>query len=236
METAKEKVLRLLLSEDQEHKDFYAKLLDKYGNDNIDMTPISPLYMDNVDEKNKIVITEVAYKRLLAIMYLTEKDNKGITFLIVGEQDPNGTILFKSVYSSEQQVDKSITPSDNKSHVDDFLDEIKKDKDNTNKRIICYGKTHEKMKFSDNFYFKDLVSYIKVLDVYPSLSSEEVGTIGMIMTTSQNLNFFMYDDFKDGFYTYPDVKLKVTYGEKLCELPAYKKGDYIIDKEEIKKK
>jgi hypothetical protein len=75
-------------------------MFEKYNYGDPEMTPISPVVMGSVSERNSIAITEEAYKGLLKIRQITVQTNQEVAYLMFCEEKPNGTVWLDTVISS----------------------------------------------------------------------------------------------------------------------------------------
>ena len=234
---ARNKVIDLLLSDKNPNADFYATAFENYNYGNSELTPISPLYMGNVSERNNVVLTEEAYRELLKIRNITNETNKEVAYLIFGEEKPNGTVWLDTVICDYKT--SGITSADF-SNITSSLNEyvngiINGDYDNGNKQIICHGHTHGKTLVSDNFSFGDLISNVEFNGLHPMFKNREIETMAMLMPPCGDFNFIMYENNPsyEGFYKFPTVYLR--YNDSSAKLlPSYQKGNYIVDNYNLK--
>lgn len=225
---ARSKVVDLLLGENNSNNYFYANAFEKYGGS--EETPISPIYMNHVNEKNNIIITEEVHKELLKIRNITRQTNNEVAYLIFGEEKPNGTIWLDKIVSD---YNPAYTRSANFRNIDhelnNYVDQIENGQyDNSNKRVLCHGHTHGITNVSDNFSFGDLIAYVELTNLHPLFKQRKVETLGMMMPPSGDYNFIMYENNNnyEGFYTFPNVYMRQNNGDGF-KLPTYSNGNYI---------
>lgn len=227
---AKNKTIDLLLGDQNPNADFYASLFENYNYGNPEMTPISPINMGNVSERNNIVITEEAYKELLKIRNITYQTNQEVSYLIFGEEKANGTVWLDTVISTYQPSSRTSANFDGiNSALNEYVNGIEAGEyNNGNKQIICHGHTHGTSPVSDNFSFGDLVSYVEFNNLHPMFKNRQIETMAMLMPPCGDFNFIMYENNQayEGFYTFPNVYLRHNDGTGEL-LPAYQNGNYI---------
>lgn len=222
MNVAKNKTINLLLSNKNPNAKFYADTFYKYKRFGIEIVPISPLFMGNVDEKN-IIITEEVFEKLLKIRNITRQTNLEISYFILGEEKNDGTILLDKVISncsSKNIIDLNI--------INQCLNKYAETIDVDSKQIICCGHTHGTGFFSDNFSFGDLISLVKIFNEYNLSYNGEVEIISMIMPPCGDYNFIMYNNNPqaEGFYKFPNVYLK--HNDSTIDiLPSYVSQNYV---------
>ncbi len=227
---ARTKVVDLLLGDNNPNNDFYANLFEKYNYGEPEMTPISPLYMENVNKQHNVVITEEAYRDLLKIKQITMQTNNEVAFFLFGEEKQNGTIWFDTVVSTFKPSKRTVADfSEINSQLNQYVDMIKSNQlGNTNKQVICHGHTHGITNVSDNFSFGDLISYVQMTNADPIFKNRQIETMGMLMPPSGDFNFIMYENNPsyEGFYTFPIVYMREN-NSIAHQLPSYSKGNYI---------
>lgn len=227
---AKNKVVDLLLGDNNPNADFYATLFERYNYGDPEMTPISPMGMGNVSQSNNVVITEEAYRELIKIRNITNQTNLEVSYLIFGEEKPNGTVWLDTVISTCQPSNRTSASFDGiNSALNEYVRGIEAGEyNNGNKQIICHGHTHGTSPVSDNFSFGDLISYVQFANAHPLFKNRQVETMGMLMPPSGDFNFIMYENNPsyEGFYTFPTVYLRHQDG-MADVLPAYQRGNYI---------
>lgn len=227
---ARNKVIDLLLGESNPNADFYAELFEKYNYGEAEMTPISPIGMGMVSERNNVVITEEAYKKLMKIRNITNQTNTEVSYLIFGEEKPNGTVWLDTVISTYQPSGRTSASFDGINvALNEYVRGIENGEyNNGNKQIICHGHTHGISPVSDNFSFGDLISYVEFTNLHPLFKNRQVETMGMLMPPSGDFNFIMYENNPnyEGFYIFPTVYLRYQDG-MAKQLPAYQRGNYI---------
>lgn len=229
---ATKKVVDLLLGDNEQNNDFYASLFENYNYGDPEMTPISPLYMDNVNSNHNIVITEEAYKELQKIRDITRETNREVAYLIFGEEKPNGVVWLDTVISDYIPASTTAAIFTN---IDDILNKYvesiqKGDFNNGNKQIVCHGHTHGRTQVSDNYSFGDLISYVQLANAHPLFQKKQVETMAMLMPPCGDFNFIMYDNNQncEGFYTFPAVYMRKNNSNAI-PLPAYTNGNYILN-------
>lgn len=229
---ARNKVIDLLLGDNNANADFYANLFENYNYGDVEMTPISPMKMGDVNQKNNVVITTEAYLELVEIRNITNRTNQEVAYLILGEEKPNGTVWLDTVVSSYRPSSKTSASFDSiNSTLNEYVREIEAGEyANGNKQIICHGHTHGISPVSDNFSFGDLISYIEFANMHPLFKNRQVETIGMVMPPSGDFNFIMYENNPsyEGFYKFPTIYLRHSNGAAEL-LPAYQNGNYLVD-------
>lgn len=227
---ATNKVNDLLLSDSNLDSNFYASMFKKYNYGDIELTPISPVAMGNVNSRHNVVITEEAYRELLRIRQTTAQTNCEVAYLIFGEEKPNGTVWLDTVISSYQGSSTLYADFSGISKVlDKYIEGIQNgDFNNGNKQIVCHGHTHGRGPVSDNFSFGDLISYVQFNSAHPLFKNRQVETMGMLMPPCGDFNFVMYENNPnyEGFYKFPNVYLRHKDGT-IDLLPAYQRGNYI---------
>lgn len=227
---ARDKVIDLLLDNNNPNADFYASMFENFQYQEAEMTPISPLEMGHVNSENNIVITEETYLELQKIREITEKTNKEVAYFIFGEEKPNGTVWLDTVISGYKPSSAtSASFNDINKVLNDYVKGIENGEYNgTNKQIICHGHTHTISPVSDNFSFGDLISYVEFANLHPLSQKRQVETIGMLMPPCGDFNFILYENNPryEGFYTFPNVYMRYNNGDAI-QLPAYTKGNYI---------
>ena len=229
---ARAKTIDILLGDQNPNADFYASLFEQYNYEDSEMTPISPSKMGNVSINNNVVITEEVYKELIKIRSITQQTNQEVSFLIFGEEKPNGTAWLDTVISTYQPSARTSASFDgiNKS-LNEYVKDIENGEfNNGNKQIICHGHTHGTSPVSDNFSFGDLISYVEFNNSHPLFINRQVETMALLMPPSGDFNFLLYENNPqyEGFYTFPMVYLRHPDGTAV-ELPAYQNGNYIIN-------
>lgn len=233
---AQNKVVDLLLGDDNPNADFYASLFENYNYGDAEMTPISPLEMGKVNEKHNVVITEEAYQELIRIRNVTNQTNLEVAYLIFGEEKQNGTVWLDTVVSTYKPNSGTSTNfKELKVVLNNYINKIEAGEfNNANKQIICHGHTHGMSPVSDNFSFGDLISYVQFANSHDLFKNREIETMGMLMPPCGDFNFIMYENNPnyEGFYTFPTVYLRYEDGTAI-ELPAYKRGNYIQNKDKI---
>lgn len=225
---ANNKTVELLLGEQNPNNNFYASMFENYNYGNPEMTPISPLYMGHVNQNNNIVITEEAYRNLLKIRNITQATNQEVSYLILGEEKPNGTIWLDTVISTYQPSSRTSASFDGINNaLNGYVEEIEHS-NYENKQVICHGHTHGTSPVSDNFSFGDLISYVEFNNMHPMFKNRQIETMAMLMPPCGDFNFIMYENnpVYEGFYTFPTVYMR--YNNSSAELlPAYQNGNYI---------
>lgn len=231
-EQARNKVIDLLLGDSNPNADFYANLFEQYNYGDSEMTPISPIKMGNVSQRNNIVITEEAYRELLKIRSITSQTNLEVAYLIFGEEKPNGTVWLDTVISTYQPSSRTSASFDEiNGALNEYVRGIESGEyNNSNKQVICHGHTHGVSPVSDNFSFGDLISYVEFANLHRLFKNRQVETMGMLMPPSGDFNFMMYENNPsyEGFYKFPNVYLRYNNGDAVV-LPAYQNGNYIRD-------
>ena len=229
-EEARSKAVGLLLGDNIPNNDFYADTFMSHNYGDPEMTPISPLYMNNVNLEHDIVLTEEVYNDLHKIKDITEQTNNEVPYLLLGEEQINGSVLFDTVLSTYEPSNRtSANFSKLNQSLNDYIKAIEAGHyNNGKKQVVCHGHTHGKSSVSDNFSFGDLISYIQMTNSHPIFKSREVETIGMLLPPSGDYNFIMYENnpHYEGFYTFPKVYVKENNGV-LHSLPAYQNGNYL---------
>lgn len=227
---ARTKVVDMLLGDNNPISDFYVNSFDRYNYGDPEMTPISPLYMGNVNKKHNVVITEEAYKDLLRIRQITMQTNDEVAFFLFGEEKPNGTIWFDTVVSTFKPSERTAADfSELNPQLNQYVDMIKSGQlGNTNKQVICHGHTHGRTNVSDNFSFGDLISYVQMTNADPVFRNRQIETIGMLMPPNGDFNFILYENNPsyEGFYTFPIVYMREN-NSNAHQLPSYTNGNYI---------
>lgn len=227
---AKNKVIDLLLGDDNPNCNFYASIFEKYNYPDLEMIPISPLGMGLVNERNNIVITIDAYKELLKIRNITNQTNMEVSYLIFGEEKTNGTIWLDTVVSTYIPSSRTSASFELINGVlNEYVRQIENGEfDNSNKQVICHGHTHSSSSVSDNFSFGDLISYVQFTNLHPLFKDRKVETMAMLMPPCGDFNFIMYENNPnyEGFYVFSNVYLRYEDG-KADMLPVYQKGNYI---------
>lgn len=232
-EEAKSKTVDLLLGDNQPNADFYANLFHNYNYGESEMTPISPVKFGNVNASNNIVITEEAYRNLLRIRKVTRQTNQEIAYFIFGEEKPNGTVWLDTVVSTFKPSSRTAASFDGINQaLNQFVNEFQNGAyDGANKQIVCHGHTHGTSPVADNFSFGDMISYVQFNNLHPLFKNRNIETIAMLMPPCGDYNFIMYENnpLYEGFYTFPNVYLR--YNDGTAELlPAYEKGNYLVNK------
>lgn len=233
---ATNKVVDLLLGDSNPNADFYASMFERYNYGDPEMTPVSPVAMGNVNERNNVVITEEAYKELLKIRQITAETNQEVAYLLFGEEKPNGTVWLDTVISSYRPSNAtSANFSDINGALNEYVQGIQNGNfNNGNKQIVCHGHTHGITPVSDNFSFGDLISYVQLNDAHPLFKNRQIETMAMLMPPCGDFNFMMYENNPDyeGFYTFPSVYMRYEDGTAAL-LPAYQNGNYIENDNEF---
>ena len=124
---ARAKTIDILLGDQNLNADFYASLFEQYNYEDSEMTPISPSKMGNVSINNNVVITEEVYKELIKIRSITQQTNQEVSFLIFGEEKPNGTAWLDTVISTYQPSARTSASFDG---INKSLNEYVKDIEN----------------------------------------------------------------------------------------------------------
>ena len=234
-EQAKNKVIDYLFEDINPHSVFNIETFEKYPYEEREMTPVSPLYMGNVNPSHIVNITEEANIELMKIREITNQTGEEISYFLFGEEKPNGSVWFDTVISTYRPTSsvrasfKDLTPI-----LEKYLTDIGAGLyENESTQIVCHGHTHGKGLVSDNYSFGDLISYVQMKNIHPLTREGKVETMGMIMSPSGDYNFIMYDDSPNpdfpgmgGFYKFPNVYLKFD-DSRVIPLPAYNHGDYL---------
>ena len=189
-EKARNKTINLLLGQQNSQSEFYKSIFTKYNYG--ESTPVSPIYMNNVNSKHNIVITEEAYKKLIQIRKITEQTNLEIAYFIFGEEKPNGTAWLDTVistYKPSSRIEANF--NDIKDKLELYINQIQNGK-YYNKQIVCHGHTHGKTFASDNFSLGDLISYVQFTNLHTLFKTRQIETIGMLMPPNGDFNFIIY--------------------------------------------
>ncbi len=236
-EEARLKAVDMLLGE-KNNNNFYASLFEKYNYEDPEMTPISPICMPNVNKKHTVVITEEAYKDLQRIQQITKETNNEISFLLIGEEKPNGTVWLDTILSefkADSRTSAGFGENINKA-LTNFINMYKNNQLGGNKPIICHGHSHGISPVSDNFSFGDLISYVQMTNLCPETKDREIETMGCLLPPCGDINFVMYENNPDyeGFYTFYEVYMRKNSGDAEL-LPSYINGNYLISKQNTNK-
>lgn len=231
------------LLENSSNRDFFTNIFETYLNQgyNQENIPVPSLYFDNVNENNnQVFIEENVYNELLKIREITQRTNNEIPYFLIGYEQSNGAIVFKSIIADVGNSSNREADFDN---ISDYLgaciesiekSEIRK----FGKPIICNGHTHGISNVSDNFSFGDIISYItfknNVREYMRNTNNNGVNpkivdTVGMLMNPCGDFNLVYYDDNPQqvGFYKFTNIFLR-THDNQIVLLPSISEnGNYI---------
>lgn len=231
------------LLENSSNRDFFTNIFETYLNQgyNQENIPVPSLYFDNINENNnQVFIEENVYNELLKIREITQRTNNEIPYFLIGYEQSNGAVVFKSIIADVGNSSNREADFDN---ISDYLgaciesiekSEIRK----FGKPIICNGHTHGISNVSDNFSFGDMISYItfknNVREYMRNTNNNGVNpkivdTVGMLMNPCGDFNLVYYDDNPQqvGFYKFTNIFLR-THDNQIVLLPSISEnGDYI---------
>ncbi len=237
-EDARSKVIDMLLGENNPNNNFYESLFEKYNYGDFEMTPISPTSMPIVNREHAVVITEEAYKDLQKIQQLTRQTNNEVSFLLIGEEKPNGTVWLDTVLSefkANSRTNAGFGENINET-LTSFIDMYRNNQLGNNKPIICHGHSHGISPVSDNFSFGDLISYVQMTNLCSETKDRKIETMACLLPPCGDINFIMYENNTnyEGFFTFSEVYMRKNSGDAVL-LPSYSKGNYIVNNQNISK-
>ena len=229
---ATKRTRELLCGDQRKNKDSYNFMFVNWNYSDPELTTISPIFMQDVNSKRKIEISESAYDDLFAIREWTRETFTEAPFFLTGEEREDGTIAISSVTSVGPNRLTKDAVENFKTFFDDYMGKLDDGSIEQNgKPVFCYGHTHAATKTGSCFTFSDLITYYQIHHLDDRFMIGKIKTLGLLLPQSGDFNFIEYDDsaYNEDFFKFPSVTLVKDDGKRI-PLPAYKKGEYFSDK------
>ena len=228
------------LSADAEHAEYFQSLL--HENNYRDQTAITPYYIRDINSTCIIVISFDAFCVLRYIRTYSKSLNKEVPFFMFGREEKHGIVYFDEVQFSKDNlltdfadfrqltygIDDAMDDYIQKNSAECLLDESGHSAIPKYKRAVrCYGHTHPVKGGGDRFSFADLQCTVEHALINRFFSSDEMGSMDVLITPSGDLNFIMYEKNKmfEGFYKYRWVYVQMKDGN-FRRISSYKNGRY----------
>ena len=231
------------LLENSSNRDFFTNIFETYLNQgyNQENIPVPSLYFDNVNENNnQVFIEENVYNELLKIREITQRTNNEIPYFLIGYEQSNGAVVFKSIIADVGNSSNREADFDNISdYLGAYIESIEESEIRKfGKPIICNGHTHGISNVSDNFSFGDMISYItfknNVREYMRNTNNNRVNpkivdTVGMLMNPCGDFNLVYYDDNPQqvGFYKFTNIFLRTHDNQIVLLRSISENGNYI---------
>lgn len=206
-------VLTSLLENDPNKDLFYKKMAPNLTSKDaryVYGAPINPLYLENIDPKHSVVLTNEVYETLEVIEDYNFRNKKEVPFILYGKETRGGAILFNDIDCDFRKLKDDNATFEN-IYEYCYLKIRRFSIDKERNKVICIGHTHpfSGNKVALNYSLTDFMSHVKFCE-YPIFKDSEYNNkiFSLMKSVTEDYNFVYYNPNNNRFYKVPKVYLQ----------------------------